>query len=189
MTIANSSAARRAGFRLNNKSVADAAAIDMAKIGTRTLRVPLPAQAFVGSGTSVAISADGIFNVFLLPNANTGSLYTAHRLPAEWVSTSNVTLNIYWKSTGITGDCKFSVELASVIVGETLALDDTQTVTTTVETTADKVSKSSVTFAAALFAAADVLGIRITRDPADAADTLASDVEVVGAELEFTGRG
>ena len=188
MSITNSSAARRAGFRLNDAAIADDAAIAMTKIGTRTLRIPLPAQAWVGSGSSVAIAADGVFNAFTLPNANTGELFTSVRLPAEWDS-GDITLNIYWKSAGVSGDVKFSVELASVVVGETLALDDTQTGTTTVDATANKLNLSSVTFAAALLASGDLLGIHITRDPADGSDTLASDVSFVGAEVEFTGRG
>lgn len=189
MTIANSSAARRAGFKVNDRAIADAAAIDMAKIGTRTLRVALPATIFYGSGTSVAIGEDGIFPVFTLPDANSGVLYTSLRLPAEWVASNNVTIDMYWKSSDTTGNVKFSVALAAKVAGETTAASDTQTVTTTVNETANKVNKSSVTFAGSVFAAGDVIGIAITRDPADAADTLGADIKFVGADLNFTGRG
>lgn len=189
MSIANSSAARRAGFKINDRSVADSAAISMAKIGTRTLRVGLPATIFHGSGTSVDIDDDGIFPVFVLPDANTGVLYTSFRLPAEWVASNDVTVDIYWKTSDVTGNVKFSVALAAKIAGETNAASDTQTVTTTVNATASKVNKSSVSFAGSLLAAGDLIGISITRDPADAADTLGSDINFIGADFNFTGRG
>lgn len=189
MSITNSSAARRAGFKLNNKSVHPDAAIDMSKIGCRTLRLGLPAPAWVGIGTSVALAEDGVFPVFLLPDANSGNLYGSFKLPAEWVSGTDLVVNIYWKTSDISGDVEFSVALASITTGEATTATDTQVVATTVNATANKLNKSSVTFAAALFAAGDIVGINILRNPADAQDTLGSDINFVYAEVEFTGRG
>lgn len=189
MSITNSSAARRAGFKINNKSVSDEAAISMAKIGTRTLRFPLPSCIWVMSGTSVAIGEDGIFPVITLPNANSGNLYTSFRLLAEWVSGNDISINIYWKSSGVSGNVKFTVALASKTVGETTASSNTQTVTTAAQTTAGKVQKSTVTFSNSLFAAGDIIGINILRDPTDVDDTLTSDISFIGAEAEYTGRG
>lgn len=189
MSISSSSSARRAGFKVNDKTVKDLAAIDMAKIGCRTLYVALPPQAFHFAGTSVAITADNLGNTILLPDANSGDLYTSFRLPAEWVSGGNVVIDIYWKSAAITGNVKFTGELASKATGGTTALEETQTVIQAAQTTAGQINKAQLTFAAADFTAGDLVGLHLKRDGTDVSDTLGADVEFVGAAAEFTGRG
>lgn len=188
MSITNSSSARRAGFKVNDEAIEDGAAISMAKFGVRTLYIPLPTTVFTLSGTSVAIAIDGVFNVITMPDANVGNIYTSRRLPAEWDSGA-IVLTIFWKSTAITGNAKFSASISSKATGGTTALEVTQTVTTAANTTASKLTVSQVSFVAGTFTAGDLLGLLISRDPTDVADTLGADLSIVGAVLEYTGRG
>lgn len=192
MTIANSSSARRAGFKINDETIGELAALSMAKIGCRTLYVPLPADCWHMAGASVAVAEDGIFPIITLPDANTGNLYTSFELPAEAVlTTGTYVLSIYWKSTAVSGAAKYTVELASrQDNGNPSTAEETLTVTTTVATTASQINKSQITFLGADFSSANnLVGIHVSRDPADAADTLGANVSFVCAVLEFTGRG
>lgn len=188
MTAANQSSALKTGFKVGNKAIAKDAAIAMTKFGTRTLEIPLGPSLFALSGAGVALAEDGIFDGVTLPDANTGNMYVSFELPAEWDSTpTNLTFEIYWKSTATSGDAKFTVEVGAQTTGEDLAVTETLTVTTTVETTANKINKSSVTIAGSNLAAGDLISIHIQRDPTDVADDLGANVIVVGTILKFTG--
>lgn len=188
MSISSSSSARRAGFKVNDKAIKDLAAIAMTKIGCRTLYVALPAQAWHLAGTTVQIETDGIFNVINFPEANVGGIYTSFRLPAEWDS-GTVVVSIYWKTTAVTGNARFAGDLASKAVGGTTALEESQTVVTAVNATAGQINKSQMTFLAADFTAGDLVGLNVSRDPANIADTMGGDIKIVGVVVEFTGRG
>lgn len=189
MTITNHSSARRAGFRATNRGIEDSAGIAMTKMGTRTLYIGLNADSFALSGTSVARSADGLFSAILLPDANTGTMRTSFRLPAEWVSGTDLTVSIYWKTSATSNAAKFTVDLGAKANSETTASSNTQTVTTTTNSTASKLNKSQVTFSNSLLAAGDWLGLQISRDPADASDTLATDLYIAAIVVELTGQG
>ena len=189
MTISNNSSARKAGFRATNAGIEAAAAITMTKIGTRTLKMAFNPTDFTLSGASVAASADGIFSVVLFPNANTGTMIITSRLAAEWKSGTDLIASVYWKSSGISGNMKLSIQLGAKADAESTASSNTQTVTTAAATTANKLVKSQVTFSNSLLAAGDWLGLSISRDPTDAADTLASDIYIACVVMEFTGRG
>jgi hypothetical protein len=162
------------------------AAIAATKIGTRTLYLSFPPYLWCLSGTSVVVSADGICPVVLFPDANTGIMYITTRLPTEWVS-ADVTFTILWKTTAITGNAKFTVDIGVKGAGGDTSSTTSGTVTTAAETTANKIQKSQVTIAAAIFNN-DWLGIKLSRDPADGADTLATNLYIVGFYVEFTGR-
>lgn len=187
MTISNNSSARRAGFRANNESVKDSTTITVSKFGTRTLYLGINPDSCYLNGTSVAKSGDGLFTAITLPNANTGYLATVTRLPAEWLSGTDIKVNVYWKTSGTSGNVKFTIDLGAKENGETSALSNTQTVTTAADSTANKLIKSQVTFSNSLLTALDWLGIKILRDPSDASDTNAADVLVCAIVIEFTG--
>lgn len=189
MSITNSSSARRAGFKVNNAAIKDAAAIAMSKMGVRTLYVPLTPQCFYLSGTSVAILADGIFPVILFPDANAATIATSIRLPAEWDS-GTITISIYWKTTAIAGNVYLNAQIKSTAAaGTTTPAEENLLVATAAATTASQLNKSQITFLAADFTAGDLMGIVIARDPANVLDTLSADIYFVAAVLEFTGRG
>lgn len=192
MSATNVSGARKTGYKFGNKAFKKAAAITMSKMGTRELIRAICPQAMHLSGTSVAIAADGIFNVVTLPDANAGSVYGTFRLPEEWVSTSDLTIDVYWKTTQ--NDNTKQLELVATISAqqsdETIATVDTLTTQQAPSTTANQVKK--FTFSASLaanYAAGDLIGIKITRTPSDADDTLAADIKVIAIVARFTGRG
>lgn len=188
MSITNSSSARRAGFKVNDKAIKEDAAIAMSKIGCRTLYIALPPSAFHLAGTSVAVATDGVFPVITLPDANAGNLYTSVRLPAQYDS-GTMTLSIYWKCTPVAGNVKFTVDVAGKADNASAALEETLTVTTAAATTAGQINRSQVTMTASNFTAGDLIGIKITRDPTDAADTLGANISFISAVIEYTGRG
>lgn len=188
MTISNSSSARRAGFKVNDATILDVAAISMAKIGCRTLYVPLPIAVFHAAGAGYSATTYGLFNVAACADAGATNLYTSFRLPAEWDS-GGCTLTIYWKTTAITGNAIFVVDLASKAVGGTTALEETVSITVAAQTTAQKINIAQAVFASSDFAAGDLIGIKITRDGTAVGDTVAASVEIIGCAFEFTGRG
>lgn len=187
MSITNSSSARRAGFKVNNASIKKAAAIAMAKMGTRTLRVALPCQAW-HLANNASFEAKEIFTVISMSDAGVDDIYVSFRLPAEYDS-GDLTVVILWSSVSVTGAAKFSVDFASKAASATTASENTQTVTTTVSATANKINESAVVFASSLITAGDLVGIHINRTPADAADTLGAEATISGIFVEFTGRG
>lgn len=188
MSITNSSSARRAGFKVNDKTVKDLAAISMAKIGTRTLHMALPPQAWHLVGTNVVVQSQGVFNVIQCPDANTADLYTSFRLPAEYDS-GNLTLTIYWLSSAVAGNVKLTAQLAGKAVGGTTASEETIVTVTTVSATSLQLNKHQFNFNSADVTALDLVGIHITRDPADVLDTLGADIVIVSAFLDYVGRG
>ncbi len=188
MTLRNSSAIGKTGFRFEDKDFADAAAIDTSKLGLRTLAVPLVPYGAALSGTSVAAATSGVFRPVLLPDANNGSLFWSFSLPANYDS-GQPTIDIYWYTTVITGAVHFSLDIAFKIAGESTALDATVTSTPTVATIANQINKTSVAFSGLTIAAGDIVGLTITRQPANAGDTAAADINILMAAFRYTGRG
>lgn len=189
MTITNSSSARRAGFKFNNKAFKKGADIAASKIGTRTLTSVIAPNDFVLSGAGVAMAVDGIFSSITLPDANAANLYATAKIPMEYAG-GFVTLDIYWKTTAVNvaNNIKFTVAMASKAGGESTALNDTQSVTQAPAAVSNQLRKASIVFSGIVFTAGDFVGIHILRDPADAADTLATDAKLIQCVLKFTGR-
>lgn len=179
---------RQNGYKLTDEDISDDAEIEISKLGTRTIRDFLAALEATLVGSGVIGAARGDFAGAVLPNANSGSLYWNWNVPDEWVSGNDITFRIFWGSGSTGGDVKFTMTLRSTAADGDTASEVSGTVTTTAPT-AGKLKASTITIAAANFAAGDIVGIKLTRDPADAADTLAADIECYGVDAEFTGRG
>lgn len=188
MALTTGSGARIAGNLIADEDVSEHANIEIKKIGTRTIIRSFTANEFMTSGAG-NVSFEGVFPSRLLLDTQTGSMYKSFMLPDEWVSSSNITFDIYWTAAPIAGAAKFSVLIQSCPTNTVIATEDTQTVTTTVNGTTGRINKSSVTFAASVFTAGDVVGVQISRDPADANDTLGATLEVLCVVMSFTGRG
>jgi len=190
MAVTNYSAARRSGFKVGNDGVGKTAAITMTKMGTRTLYIPLQPSTWHFSGTSVDTTEDGVFTGVLFPNANVATMHITTRLPAEWYSSSSsISIEIFWKTTATSGDAKFSISIAPKENGETTALTETVTKTTTTNSTANKLNKTTQAFTFSNFAASDWIGIYLTRDPNDGDDTLNTNLTIIGINIVFTGTG
>jgi len=190
MNLRNTSAIGKTGFKFENVDFAKSAAIATSKLGTRTLNIPLPAVDGHISGAGTSFQVDGIHITVTMPDANASTLYFSVALPAESIgSTPQMSIDIYWKTTVITGNVEFAVAVATKEVPEAITADATFTDTDAAATVASVVKKTTITFTGLTHTAADFLGIAITRDGTDAQDTLGADIDVLGAVLNFPGRG
>lgn len=130
-------------------------------------RFPHPVLAFSDSGTKAKA---------------TGRLY----VPKNYVGTAKIGLR--WKTTATTGNAVFDVEYKSIAVAESLdpsTDDEALTVTDGAAWTARLANDAEVTLTSSNLAADDTLLVDIARDGADAADTLAAEVQLVDAWLEY----
>jgi hypothetical protein len=186
--LRDNSAIGKTGFKFEDIDFADDAAIDTSKLGTRTLKIPLPLVDFYLTGTSAVFAVDGVHITALFPNANSANAYISFPLPANYVS-GQFTIDVYWKSAGVTGNAKIQTLVALKADGDTTASEGTFTVTDAVPTTADQIKKSTITVSGLVYTAGDLVGLNILRDPSDVADTLASDIELVAVVVNYTGRG
>ncbi len=186
--LRNNSAIGKTGFKFEDNDFADDAAIAITKLGTRTLKVPLPIADAYLTGTSAVFAVDGVHVAALFPNANSANAYFSFPLPANYDS-GQFTIDIYWKSTGITGNAKLQALVALKADGDTTASEGTFTVTDAVPTTAEQIKKSTITVTGLVYTAGDLVGLNILRDPTDVADTLASDLKIIAVVVNYTGRG
>lgn len=179
----------QSGDLIEDIDVDDNADIAISKLATRTLYLSLPASLAAKSGTSVANTIVGLFGGVLMPDANTGILYWSVPLPDEYDS-GTITLRIWWTTAATANNAKFSVALSSRAAGQDYSTtEETQTVTDAANGSASTLNVATVTFLAADFTAGDIIGIQLTRNPADAADTLGANLTIHAIDLEYTGRG
>lgn len=171
---------RIAGFKIANADIDDNAAIALSKLGTRTKKIKLSFDYFDGT-----TAFDGVFPEYLFAHAAQKTGYVSFPFPTDYAS-GDVIVNVYWKTAGSTGNVKITADIKSTPTTGSTASEDTQNDT---DASATTITKSTFTFAAALFAAGDIVGLAITRDSSDAADTNTDDVEMVAVELEYTARG
>ena len=179
---------RQAGDQIEDDDVHPNANIQISKLGTRTLYLSIPATLFQRSGSGVALVTSGVFGGVTLPNANTGNLYASVPLPDEYDS-GTITLRVFWKTAATAGNLKLNANLASVAKDGALTVEEAETATVAANGTTNLLNEATFTFTASDFEAGDIVGVNLNRDPADVADTLASDVMIIEATLEFTGRG
>ena len=177
--------ARKSGYTIGNADVDSAAAIAVTKIGTRTLYLSFPPQSMQNTGT---VSNSGVFPTVCFDDATQRYSRLAFALPAEY-SSGAISVDIYWITAATTGDAKFTVDIKSTTTGGTTASENQQTIATTTDATANEINKSTVSFAASLLASGDIVGIQITRDGTDAADTIGADLYVLLVVVSYTGRG
>jgi len=112
------------------------------------------------------------------------------RMPADYASGG--TLKIQWQANAVTAtNCKWQAQVAAVTVADAdtpleHAFAAAATVTTANNTTeARRLNESAITLTMDSAAAGDFMQIRLFRDSADAADTLAVDAEVLMVVFEY----
>lgn len=178
---------KQAGNLISDEDVDDNADIESSKIATRTLQIFLPARAGRATGTTGATN-NGVFGGVIMPNSASSSIHWAMRIPAEYDS-GDVTFKICLVRAGAgAGNIKFTLNIKSASVGDSLASGASGTATSAAPPTA-AIKEMSVVMTAANFTAGEIVFVKLFRDPADAADTLAEDLIALGVSVEFTGRG
>lgn len=108
--------------------------------------------------------------------------------PTDFYWADAITVNIYWKTTPTSGTCKWVVTYLARTTGEDLTAAGTDlAVDGTPAGTAEGLAITTTTIPAAAWTSADkLLLIKILRDGNNAGDTINSDVELMGVELEYT---
>lgn len=111
-------------------------------------------------------------------------------LPADWTTTGGVDVSLYWTTTATSGNAKWSVSTACTLVDATATDDPTfntaNTVTTAAPGTASRVQTSTIagmTMTGCTTATAALLHLKVFRDGADAADTIAATANLIGLML------
>ena len=183
MSFANWCPAIKAGYKILGTDVDDAANIEKSQLKGETKRISVPLTQ--GTGTD---SNEGMFPTWSLDESTQKYARGSIWLPTDYVS-GNIKVYIAFVTAATSGDVKITVNLKSTPEGGTTAVENSQSVTVTVPATGGNIEFTDVTFASTLFAAGDIIGIEVTRDGSDAADTCASDIEIVKmVGFEYTGR-
>jgi hypothetical protein len=114
------------------------------------------------------------------------SVQTALFLPSDWSSTVDV--RVYWHTTATSGDVVWQVSSICVADAETAdpAFNTASTVTDTAKGTTLQLNTASITTLTVTgCAAGEVLFLKVLRDSAHVADTLAATARLVGVELTY----
>lgn len=180
---------RQAGAKLINADFSTDAEIERKKLGTRSLIYQLKITSGALSGSSVAKVAASPYGGVTFPDANAGTAAFQIPIPDAWEESQDLVIKMYWKATPTSGDAYFTLDYNSAEAGEALTSVATLTSTDTTKGTAEDINETSFTIPASAIKAGDILGIALGRDPTNGADTLSSDVEVLGLAAELTARG
>ncbi len=109
-------------------------------------------------------------------------------LPADWAGAIDV--KVIWRTSATSGNVKWSVSTISTATDATEtddpAFNTASTVTTAVPGTANRLQTSSIAGVTITgVAAGELLHLKVFRDGADAADTAAATVEMLGLEVTY----
>ncbi len=178
----------QAGFLIADDDVSPDANLARAKLGTRTAYVTIPAAGMLLSGTGVVKGFTGVFGHVVFPDANTAALYATIPLPDDYDS-GDIVFRIFWLANDTTGDVKFTLAASCVSPAGATTAEETDTVTDTAAGTVNLINSAAITIAAAVFTGGDLIALLLSRDPADAADTIAADVNILAVRMEYTARG
>lgn len=116
------------------------------------------------------------------------SAFWAFQLPALYDGGA-ITVTIYWSTTATTGSCVWGASTRSAGDGDTWdAAFSEQTATDAAKAVASQVNEAAIAFTAAQagWTAGELAQLRVRRVANDAADTLASDAELLGVKIAFT---
>lgn len=178
---------RIAGFKIADEDIDAQANINPNKLGLRQKYVSFnPAEVY----TNGTVIQDGPFPAIEFDNTNVRYLQLGFALPGDYASDTEAALDIFWKSISTSGNVRFAVELASV--GEGSPSTSPELIDAIVDAAApvsNQINKATLNLAAGLFAANDIVGIKITRDPANSLDTLENAIQILVVRFVYYARG
>ena len=145
-----------------------------------------------GSASTGAV-AGGQVAVVRFDAVNNSQMRCALPVPDDWQSGTDVTATIFWSASDNTaGDLDFDFNYAAFAVGETMASGSfTDAISTTPSIAINSqlaLQNITVTIPSAALAADDMLNFRFRRQPTDATDTYAADVNIHLIRIEYTGK-
>ena len=189
MALTGRTAYRLGGYTIADEDIDNDANIKTSKQATRTLRLTIPATAFVLKGAGCVKTYLGVFGAVTMPDANISELYMAIPKPCEYVS-GDITIRILWSTAATSGNLKLTVVYKGIISGDTMDTGGTTvTATDAASGTTLLLNEITLTITAADITNDDLITFYIERDPANGSDTLGADIKVYAVSLEFTGRG
>ena len=179
-----------AGARIDDADIASDAAIKPIKVAKRSLFVSVPLANAVLSGTSVAHSAVGVFDLITLPDANAGTVTVTAMAPRGEVSPGDkVKLHIWWLTAATSGSARFVVDIKPAIEGISgLGSAIEKAVLSDARASGSQFIEAIVEFSAAVFSNNQLIGIKITRDGTNSLDDLGADLKIGALYLEMQGR-
>lgn len=139
--------------------------------------------------TAAFINNFAVFQFSNTPPAE--SIYFTFHVPKDWASGTDITLHIHWAPTdGNAGNVVWDIDYKLVAdeANEVISGAGTNaTVTDATQTLQDEMLESpNFTIAAAGIALEDTIGLKVTRDTGDAADTYGAAASLVIVEIEYT---
>lgn len=179
---------RQAGHTIDDEDFHENANLQTSKFGTRTLFKTLIAASGVLSAANIAKTDSGVFGGLSMSDGGASSVTFSFRKPTEYVS-GDVVLRILWNTAATSNDLKLTSKIKSATTEDTTASGATDSGTATADGTANDLNELTITIAAADFNANEFIGLEISRDPTDGADTLSADAKIFAICIEYTGRG
>lgn len=167
------------------------AGINPLKVAKRNIYVPFhfPTGGIIRSGSLT----DGIAAVFpgqTFQDAGSGYILAAGMAPRGEVSPGERgTLKILWKSAGTAGNVRFVADMKPVIQNAAnLSLAVTRAVIQAANTVGSALTIAKMDFPPSLFNNNQLWGLKLSRDPTNALDTIGADVTVHAIWMEILGR-
>lgn len=155
-----------------------------------TKKVMIPAQAMAVHTGSVALTQVGSGNAkgYAFDAAADEAVTITWEIPANWASGTDVNVYLHYAANATSGASVWNLTYNSLSEGEdTAAAGTTVAVTDTTNATANYLNiTTALAMANAGLAAGDFVTLKILRDADNAADTLAVDAILLGAEIIYT---
>lgn len=110
-------------------------------------------------------------------------------VPDDWVSGTDIEIEVFWSpADGTAGNVYYELDYQSWANGETISGATTLTSTEAAPGTALQLDAFTFTIPNTALATDDMVNIRLSREPGDAADTYANDINIHLIRINYTGK-
>jgi hypothetical protein len=138
----------------------------------------------VAGGNSAVVRFDG---------GNNSQMRCALPVPSDWQAGTDINIEVYYSPSDTSaGDVSFVLRHAAFGIGETVsngAFTDTLTGPETITASTElDIYELSGDIPAATLAADDMINFNLRRQPGDAADTYAGDINIHQLRISYTGK-
>ncbi len=152
--------------------------------------VTIPVSNAVGGGSAPTEAVVGNFAVLQFTNTSVKTAYVIFHIPIDWAVGTDMLLHVHWAPvTGAAGDVVWDIDYKAVAseANEVISGAGTNlTVTDSTQSLQDELLESAdMTISGAALASEDTLGICISRDTTDGADTYGAAASLVLLEIKY----
>lgn len=166
---------------------------ELTLVGTARVikEIVIPMEAVFPGPVAPTATIIGNFVVRQFSQAVTQSVFAVFHVPKDWASGTNILIHVHWAPiNGNAGDVVWDIDYKSIASDNNEVLSGAGTaltVTDSTQTLQDELLESSdMTISGAGLALEDTIGITVSRDTGDAADTYASAASLVLVEIKYT---